>query len=96
MDTAAYRDLIAEFVATGRAVIAQLLATHVDDGTGHCKVCPGGPQAGRARFPCRLRELAEEAEEAWFGRPAVSTAGARSAWEPSTGRRARLQRVRAG
>jgi hypothetical protein len=61
LDTAAYRRLIAEFAATGRAVIAQLLATHVDDGTGHCTVCPGGPQAGHATFPCRLRELAEEA-----------------------------------
>jgi hypothetical protein len=69
MDTATYRGLIAEFVATGRAVIAQLLATHVDDGTGHCNVCPSGPQAGRATFPCRLRELAEEAHRLGSGGP---------------------------
>ncbi|TQM01664.1 hypothetical protein FB558_8565 [Pseudonocardia kunmingensis] len=42
-------------------MISALLAQHIDDGSGHCRVCPSGPQAGRVAFPCRLRELAEEA-----------------------------------
>ncbi|WP_142065294.1 hypothetical protein [Pseudonocardia kunmingensis] len=54
-------DLVREFIAAGRRVISALLAQHIDDGSGHCRVCPSGPQAGRVAFPCRLRELAEEA-----------------------------------
>jgi hypothetical protein len=38
-----------------------LLRIHVNDGTGHCRVCSAGPQAGRTVWPCRLRVLAEKA-----------------------------------
>jgi hypothetical protein len=70
LDRAACQDdLIAQFVNTGQAVIELLLATHVDDGTGHCKVCRGGPQAGRDVFPCRLRVLAEGAAKLAAGGP---------------------------
>jgi hypothetical protein len=41
--------------------IARLLAQHVDDGTGHCRVCTAGGQTGRYRHPCALQLAAEEA-----------------------------------
>ncbi len=31
---------------------AALLAQHVEDGTGHCRVCSSGAQSGRSRGPC--------------------------------------------
>jgi hypothetical protein len=64
--------LVAEFVALFRAqpaVIAQLLADHADDGTGRCRVCANGPQAGRQVWPCRLRDLAEQASRPATGGP---------------------------
>ena len=39
----------------------RLLAEHVDDGDGRCRVCPAGPQAGRTRWPCLIADYAEEA-----------------------------------
>jgi hypothetical protein len=56
--------LAAEFAALFRAqpaAIARMLAEHVDDGTGHCRVCTSGGQVGRSIWPCRLRSLAEQA-----------------------------------
>ncbi|MGH8964337.1 MAG: hypothetical protein ACRDXB_03260, partial [Actinomycetes bacterium] len=38
--------------------VATLLATHVDDGTGHCRGCPLGAQRGYASGPCILRAAA--------------------------------------
>jgi hypothetical protein len=43
------------------AAIAQLLARHVDDGTGHCRVCTAGGQTGRYRYPCVIQLAAEQA-----------------------------------
>jgi hypothetical protein len=41
----------------------RLLAEHVDDGTGRCRVCPAGPQAGRRIWPCSLYDYARAAAE---------------------------------
>jgi hypothetical protein len=56
--------LAAEFAAIFRSqpmVIERLLAEHIDDGTGRCRVCPSGPQAARKVWPCALYEYAVEA-----------------------------------
>jgi hypothetical protein len=55
---------IVQFMLSEPGIIERLLAEHVDDGTGHCRVCTAGPQAGRQKFPCRLREFAEQARDA--------------------------------
>jgi hypothetical protein len=55
---------IVQFMLGEPGVVARLLAEHVDDGTGHCRVCTAGAQAGRQKFPCRLREFAEQASDA--------------------------------
>jgi len=47
--------------------IAQLIAEHYDDGTGHCGVCTSGGQVGRSIWPCRLRDLAEQASRRALG-----------------------------
>ncbi|MGH3586669.1 MAG: hypothetical protein ACRDQ0_10135 [Pseudonocardia sp.] len=41
------------------AVIRQ----HADDGTGHCRVCTTGAQAGRYRWPCQTYLAAQRAVE---------------------------------
>ena len=42
-------------------VAENLLRIHVDDRTGHCRVCSVGPQSGRTVWPCNLRIYAEKA-----------------------------------
>ena len=62
--------LAAELAMLFRAqpgAIAQLLAEHTDDGTGHCRVCTSGGQVGRSIWPCRLRDLAEQASKGALG-----------------------------
>ncbi len=62
--------LAAEFVALFRGqptAIAQMLAEHVDDGSGHCRTCTAGPQAGRQVYPCWLRCVAEKASTLTLG-----------------------------
>ncbi|OZM83600.1 hypothetical protein [Pseudonocardia sp. MH-G8] len=44
----------ATFLAGQPTAVARLLAEHVDDGTGHCRVCSAGPQAGRKVWPCQI------------------------------------------
>jgi hypothetical protein len=39
----------------------RLIALHGDDGTGHCRVCSAGGQAGHLTHPCTLRSVATEA-----------------------------------
>lgn len=41
----------------------RLLATHTDDGSGHCRACPLGGQAGRHRWPCSIFDYAVRARE---------------------------------
>jgi hypothetical protein len=67
---AASSPLAAEFAALFRAqpaAIAQMLAQHVDDGTGHCRVCTSGGRVGRSTWPCRLYELADQASQLTSG-----------------------------
>ena len=45
---------IVEFIAAETGMAERLLAQHVDDGTGHCRVCSAGPQAGRKVWPCQI------------------------------------------
>jgi len=47
-------DPIVVFIASRPEVFRRLLAEHVDDGTGHCRVCAIGNQAGYLRFPCNI------------------------------------------
>jgi len=47
-------DPIVVFIASRPEVLRRLLAEHVDDGTGHCRVCAIGNQAGYLRFPCNI------------------------------------------
>ncbi|MBA3906787.1 MAG: hypothetical protein H0X35_08925 [Pseudonocardiales bacterium] len=39
----------------------RILGQHRDDGSGRCRDCTLGGQAGRSRYPCVLRVLATEA-----------------------------------
>jgi hypothetical protein len=48
--------------------LARLAAEHTEDGTGHCRTCPAGAQAGRTTWPCHLAALAAAATEARTGR----------------------------
>ena len=54
---------IVEAIAAAPGVVEQLLAEHTDDGTGRCRVCSAGPQAGRQSWPCRLYDIAEQASK---------------------------------
>jgi hypothetical protein len=40
---------------------ARLIRAHIDDGSGHCKVCAIGGQAGHLVWPCPIRLEADEA-----------------------------------
>jgi hypothetical protein len=53
--------VVAFLAVGGRA--ERLAVEHVDDGTGHCRTCPAGPQAGRTTWPCNLANLAAAARE---------------------------------
>jgi hypothetical protein len=54
--------ILAKFVASDPGMAARLLEVHVDDGTGHCRVCSSGAQSGRYQHPCAL----------WIGAAAAS------------------------
>jgi hypothetical protein len=57
-------DPIVAFIAGEHGMAARLLDAHVDDGTGRCRVCSGGAQTGRLRWPCRLHDYAIRARRA--------------------------------
>jgi hypothetical protein len=42
----------------------RLLAQHVDDGSGRCRVCTGGSQTGRLTWPCQTQMAAAAAKAA--------------------------------
>jgi hypothetical protein len=46
--------------AQNPGMAAWLLAQHIDDGTGRCRVCSVGP-AGRRRWPCKIHWYATQA-----------------------------------
>jgi hypothetical protein len=56
--TAADDDPIVVFIAGEAGSAERLLREHADDGSGRCKVCTGGPQSVRVRWPCRLYDYA--------------------------------------
>lgn len=56
-------DPIAQFIAAQAGAAERLLAEHIDDGTGRCRVCSAGPQAGRLVWPCNLHRYARAAAE---------------------------------
>ncbi len=47
-------DSIVLFLARQPDLLRQLLAEHVDDGTGHCRVCAVSAQAGYLGWPCTI------------------------------------------
>lgn len=53
--------LIVNFIADQPGMVAKLLAQHVDDGTGHCKVCT--KSGVHPVWPCPSHGLAERASQ---------------------------------
>jgi hypothetical protein len=51
-------------VAANRRLVADMLATHVDDGEGRCGECAVDPTL-RPAWPCAPRVLAEKADDAY-------------------------------
>ncbi|MGH3565444.1 MAG: hypothetical protein ACRDRH_05330 [Pseudonocardia sp.] len=47
-------DPIVVFMARQPELLRRLLDEHVDDGTGHCRVCAIGDQAGYRTWPCNI------------------------------------------
>ncbi len=56
-------DPIVVFIASRPEVLRRLLAEHVDDGTGRCRVCSDGAQRGHHTWPCRICDYATRARE---------------------------------
>jgi hypothetical protein len=52
---------LAAAIAMMPGLAARLMAEHVDDGTGRCRLCPLGGQAGHQQWPCRIHSAAAEA-----------------------------------
>jgi hypothetical protein len=51
-------ELIAQLIADRPAAVMDLLARHVDDGNGHCRVCSLGAQRGFQTWPCTIYSAA--------------------------------------
>jgi hypothetical protein len=51
------------FIAAEPGLAERLLAVHVDDGSGRCRVCSSGAQSGRNAWPCTIHGLAGRAKE---------------------------------
>jgi hypothetical protein len=77
-DTA--RELI-RFLLSEPGLPATILGQHRDDGTGHCRLCTDGGQAGRKTWPCRIHDAAHAATE-----QLARTAGVRFPQPPAPGR----------
>lgn len=45
----------------GETLAQTLLREHLDDGSGHCKVCTTGAQSARVTFPCPTYDVASAA-----------------------------------
>jgi hypothetical protein len=52
-----------EFILRNPGLADRLIAEHVDDGRGYCRMCALGAQRGYFRFPCDIRRMAEAAKE---------------------------------
>ena len=53
---------LTRFLQYNRGLLENLRLDHVDVG-GYCKVC-GGPQSGRHRYPCQIRDAIDKADRA--------------------------------
>jgi len=53
---------VVEFLARDSRA-ERLAVEHVDDGTGHCRSCSAGAQAGRQNWPCSLFGYAARARD---------------------------------
>jgi hypothetical protein len=49
------------FIAAEPGLADRLLAEHRNDGSGRCRVCTGGAQAGRYQWPCAIHRAATDA-----------------------------------
>jgi hypothetical protein len=52
-------DPLVEFILCHAGMAEVLLDQHRDDGSGHCRVCTTGGQAGRPVWPCTTFAAAE-------------------------------------
>ncbi|HEY0640530.1 MAG TPA: hypothetical protein VGD67_23115 [Pseudonocardiaceae bacterium] len=52
---------LAVFLTGQPTAVARLLADHVDDGRGYCRVCSVGAQRGNHTWPCSLHAAATAA-----------------------------------
>ncbi|MBP2364586.1 hypothetical protein [Pseudonocardia parietis] len=57
---AADDDVLVTFMLDQPGLLDLILSQHVDDDGGYCLACPG-PQSGRRRFPCDVRQAADRA-----------------------------------
>jgi hypothetical protein len=60
---------LAAAIALAPGLAGRLMAEHVDDGTGRCRLCPLGDQAGHQQWPCRIYSAAAEAFRSRSRRP---------------------------
>jgi hypothetical protein len=49
-----YLEALAIFLVLEPAAAAKLLAEHIDDGRGYCRVCTLGAQRGNHHWPCDI------------------------------------------
>ncbi|MHA6621984.1 hypothetical protein [Pseudonocardia sp. DLS-67] len=54
-------EVLAEFLLAQPTALANLLALHVDDGSGACRTCAVGGQHCKLAWPCSLRIAADRA-----------------------------------
>jgi hypothetical protein len=56
-------DPLVELIRSEPGMAERLLGAHADDGTGRCRVCSTGAQAGRVRWPCTIHHRAHQARQ---------------------------------
>ena len=54
-------DLLVVFIRSQPGMADRLIVEHANDGTGRCRTCSTGGQAGRYRWPCALYCCATQA-----------------------------------
>jgi hypothetical protein len=60
-DGAALAHPLVMFIRFNPGMSEAMLATHRDDGSGHCTVCTAGAQSGRLAWPCQTQMAAAAA-----------------------------------
>jgi hypothetical protein len=53
---------LSEFLVSQPTAVRKLLAEHVDDGRGSCRVCAAGGQRGHLPLPCTIYTAARIAQ----------------------------------